>query len=237
MRIRTFNAGWWFWVLLTLIVMTGVTVYGRRLDLSDRQKLVLNLSILELIIMRIYKIFILRNRPGNSYFNNLPCYLCNQSTLLCIAAAATGNNSLMCYCIVVGTTGSLLAYLIPDAFNKDQPFFSMQALGFYGYHGLLIITCLSFALLALYHPDLMDAFWNMVILFVCACIAHIFNFVLRKTGLEPTSNYVYTYDHEDTPVFKPLYRLFPVKLFYMVPILPFTGLLSLIVILIMKAFG
>ena len=231
-RIKVFGAGWWFYAVLTALGLFLLTFFGRKLPYEGRLRLILVLSIIELIILRIYKFSLKHIRSSYNYFNELPCYLCNQSTLLCIIAAATGNRHIMAFCIIIGTLGAILAFVMPDSYNKDQLFYSAQAVGFYGYHGLLIMTCLSFYTLKVYEPDLKDALWNMLMIFVLASIAHLVNYIFRKTGLNPESNYVFTY-HPDNIILEKLYGLFPVKLLYMLPIMPAFGLLSFLMLLIM----
>ena len=231
-RIKVFGAGWWFYTILTMVGLFLLTILGKDLAYEERLMLILILSIIELIILRIYKFSLKGFRSNYNYFNELPCYLCNQSTLLCIIAALTGNQHIMAFCIIIGTLGAILAFVMPDSYNKDQLFYSRQAFGFYGYHSLLIITCLSFYTLKVYTPDLKDALWNMFLIFVLASIAHLVNYILRKTKLNPESNYVFTY-FPDNFILEKLYALLPVKLLYLLPIMPAFGLVSFLLLLIM----
>ena len=232
-RITVFSIGWWFYVALTVLGLLTVTKYGNTLpDQQSRLKLVLYLSIIELIILRIYKYSLRYTRSSYNYWNELPCYLCNQSTILCIIASITDNRHIMAFCIIIGTLGAILAYVMPDSYNRDQAFYSLQALGFYGYHGLIIITCLSFRTLRLYESDLRDSLWVMLTIFLLAVIAHIINYILRKTGLNKESNYVYTYHTDNIGILNKLYSLIPMKLFYLIPIMPVFGLLAFVILLI-----
>ena len=216
-RIRVFNRWWWFYVALTVCVLILVTLTGRQLGLQARYRLVLTVSIIELVILRIYKFSLRKIRADYNYFNELPCYLCNQATLLCIVTAMTHSVSIMAYCVSIGTLGAILAFLMPDGYNRDQLVFSRQAYGFYGYHGLLIVTCLSFYTLNLYVPALKDCIWAGIYTALLAIIAHIINIIMVKTGLNPKSNYVFTM-YPDNVVMQALYDRFPVRLFYMLPI-------------------
>ncbi|MBQ6560580.1 MAG: YwaF family protein [Erysipelotrichaceae bacterium] len=232
-RISVFGAGWWFYVLLTALGLLVLTVIGNKMpDAKDRLRLILIMSIIELIVLRLYKFSLKGIRSNYNYFNELPCYLCNQSTLLCIIAALTNDQHLMAFCIIIGTFGAILAFVMPDSYNKDQLFYSKQAVGFYGYHGLLIATCLSFYALKVYIPNLKDAFWNMFLIFLLATVAHVVNYVLRRTGLNPEANYVFTYD-PDNVILKKFYSLIPIKLLYLLPIMPIFGLISFVILLIM----
>ena len=233
LKISVYGRGWWFYTILTILGLFILTIFGNRLpDVNSRLKLVLILSIIEYIVLRLYK-FSLRNiRTDYNYFNELPCYLCNQSTILCIIAAYFNCKEIMVFVIIIGTLGALLAWFFPDSYNRDQPFYSIQALGFYGYHGLLIITCLSFYTLHIYKPDPKDCLWVMFMIFILAIIAHIINVILIKTKLNPRSNYVYTVKPE-VAFLKKLWSFIPHQLIYLLPIMFIFGAFSFLLLLIM----
>ena len=235
-RIKVFNLWWWMYVVLTFFVLCIVTAAGNTLDTDSRFHLVLALSIAELIILRLYKLSLKTIREDYNYYNELPCYLCNQSTLMCILGAVTRNHSVMAYCVSVGTLGAVLAYVMPDSYNRDQRVFSKQAYGFYGYHGLLIVTCLSFYTLRLYEPALRDCVWGPVWTLILAGIAHLINTYLRKKELNKRANYVYTYGPENI-ILQKMWNIFPVKLWYMLPVLPIFAAYSFLFFLVLKALS
>ena len=234
-RIKVFNSWWWLYVIATFAVLVAVTLIGRGMETEGRYRFMLILSIIELIVLRIYKFSLKNIRADYNYFNELPCYLCNQATLLCIAAALLKSQVLMSYCASIGTLGAVLAFVMPDSYNRDQPVFSSQAYGFYGYHGLLIVTCLSFYTLGLYQPRLTDCLWAGAITAILTIIAHLVNVWLRTNGLNKVANYVFTYT-PDNFLLQKLYDRFPVRLFYLLPALPLLMLLALGLLAIMKAF-
>ena len=233
LKITLFGIGWWFYTILTALTLFIVSYIGNRfLNYDQRLRMILIISIIEFIIMRIYKYSLKYIRSDYNYYNELPCYLCNQSTILCIIASMFNNTHIMAFCIIIGTLGAVLAFVLPDSYNKDQPFYSAQAVGFYGYHGLLIVTCLSFYTLNVYTPDLKDALWNMFMIFFLACLTHVINVFLIKTGLNPKANYVYTV-YPDNGFLKMLYKLNPHQLIYMLPIMFIFGVFSIVLLLIM----
>ena len=216
-RIKVFNIWWWFYVILTILFLLLVTLIGRKMSVDSRYRMVLILSIAELIILRMYKFSLKDIRTDYNYFNELPCYLCNQATILCIIRAIFRINSIMAYCVSIGALGAILAFVMPDSYNRDQLVFSKQAYGFYGYHGLLIVTCLSFYTLGIYQPVIKDCIWAGIYTIMLAVIAHIINIYLVKTGLNVKANYVFTM-YPDNFIMQKLFDLFPVKLFYLLPI-------------------
>ena len=227
MKINVFNLGWWIYIISTIIVLFILHKISKSYDVDTKRRMILVLSIIEYIILRIYKHSLKSVYPKYNFYNELPCYLCNQSTILCIVAAITNNSTIMGFCTTFGFFGALLALFMPDKYYVDKPFFSRQALGFYGYHCLLVISCLSFYLLGLYKPNPLDALRSMPILFLLTCISHLINIILRKTGLNPICNYVFTIE-PDNDVLKFFYNLFPVKMFYLLPIMFIFGLCAYI---------
>ena len=234
-RISVFSIGWWFYVIVTFVLLAAMTAYTSSFTDEKKYRFILIVSVIELIILRIYKFSLKDIRSDYNYFNELPCYLCNQSTLMCIVASIIHDVPIMAYCVAVGTLGAVLAYVMPDSYNQDQRFFSKQAFGFYGYHGLLIVTCLSFYTMGLYEPKISDCIWPAFYTFVLATIAHFLNLYLRKSGLNPRANYVFTID-PDNIILKKMYALLPVPLLYMLPVLPIFATYSAILFAILGMF-
>ena len=206
-HIRPFNPGWWLYFVLTVVFMFMLTIVANRYDRQTRLNIVFVLSVFETIVMRVYKRSLKTYRNDYNYFNELPCYLCNQSTLLCVLASYLDNSHIMAFCFVIGYIGELLAIFAPDSYNINQAFYSRQALGFYGYHCLLLVTCLSFYTLKLYNPNPKDTLWITILLFMLVALAHIINYLLRKSRLNEKSNYIFTF-HPDNALLEKLYKLF-----------------------------
>ncbi|MBR2545573.1 MAG: YwaF family protein [Erysipelotrichaceae bacterium] len=232
-RIKVFNIWWWFYVILTILFLLLVTLIGRKMSVDSRCRLILILSIAELIILRLYKFSLKDIREDYNYYNELPCYLCNQATILCIIRSIFRIDSMMAYCVSIGSLGAVLAFVMPDSYNRDQLVFSKQAYGFYGYHGLLIVTCLSFLTLGIYQPVIRDCIWAGIYTIVLAVIAHVINVFLVRTGLNEKSNYVFTM-YPDNVILQRLYDMFPVRLFYMLPIPVVFTAYALVLFLIMR---
>lgn len=231
-RIKVFNIGWWFYVVLTILFLFLITLLSSGMDRDTKLKMILYLSIFEYILLRFYKYSLMDIRDDYNWYNEWPCYLCNQSTLLCILSALIDHQGIMSYCVTVGTIGALLAIFMPDRYNRDQLLFSRQAFGFYGYHGMLVVTCLSFYTTGVYEPRPIHALWGMGVTFVLAVIAHIINVILRKSGLNPKANYVYTCE-PDNFIFEKLYKIVPIRLVYLIPVMLGFGMISYIALSIM----
>ena len=233
LHIKAHNGSWFFVMTLIALFITIVTILANKLSIDGRFNFLLILSIFEFVYLRVYKYSLRFFHSGYDYYNELPCYLCNFSTIICIIAAITRNSVLMAYCFTAGAIGALLALVFPDPYYEGKPLLSIPTYGFYGYHALLLDTCLSFYLLGLYKPNPIDALWAMLITFGLSIIAHITNFILRKTGLNNRSNYVFTYKPGNA-IMEKLYSIFKVKLLYLIPILLVIGFISYLVLLILS---
>ena len=231
-RIKVFNIGWWFYVILTVVMLGIISVFLRQYPEDVRLKMILYLSIIEYIILRFYKYSLKDIRDDYSWYNEWPCYLCNQSTIMCILACLLNSQIIMSFCVTVGTMGALLAVFMPDRYNRDQLLFSKQAFGFYGYHGLLITTCLLFYTAGLYEAKPVHCLWGMFFTFLLASLGHIINIILRKTGLNEHANYVFTCE-PDNEVMEKMYQMIPIRLVYLTPIMLGFGIVSFIALLIM----
>ena len=214
LRITVFSAGWWFYVILASLGLIIFTLLFSNTPDSTKLTAIGVLSIVEFVILIIYKLSLRYIRSNYNFFNELPFYLCNLSTIICIITAFYPRDYLMGYCVSCGFLGALLAFLMPDGPNKNQLFFNPQAFGFYGYHSLLIITSLSFYTLNLYEPDNSHIKYIVLIMFLLTLLAHIVNWILRKTGLNPNSNYIFTYV-PDNPVLNFFHKIIPFRFVYL----------------------
>lgn len=235
-KINVFNIWWWLYIVFIFVLIISIYLIGNNLSIDGKYKLLLVFNIIEYIGLRIYK-FSLKNAKGfnYNYFNELTCYLCNQANLLSIIACLTRSISMMSYCVIVGSFGAFLALLMPDEYFCNHQALSLPSYGFYGYHSLLFASCLSFFTLGLYKPELSHFYYGPLWLLILTIIAHIINFILRKTKLHPNANYTYTYYPENF-ILKKLYAKIPIRFVYLLPLLPIFALYSFIMILILRLF-
>ncbi|MBQ4253131.1 MAG: YwaF family protein [Erysipelotrichaceae bacterium] len=223
-RIATFSLPWFFWVAVAVIMLVGVRLAGSPLERDRQFSLVRCLSLLELVYLLVYKYALRYLRSEYNVFNELPCYLCNISSIICLLAAVSESQLLMAYCSSIGFLGAVLAYLMPDGPNVNQKFFSWQALGFYGYHSLLVASSLSFWVLGLYEPAVSDALKVTIFTVVIIMAVHLVNLLMIRTGLNPKSNFIFTI-RPDNAVLAWFHKLNPVELWYLLPVaVPLWGL-------------
>lgn len=234
-RIYVFNFWWWLCVVVTALLLLTMTLVFKNYDVDTKFKVLLIFQIVEYVGLRAYKYCLIKIRKESVFFNELPCYLCNQATIMGIIACITKNTGIMSYCVTIGTFGSLLAYLMPDQYFIGQKFLSIPTYGFFGYHGLLIVSCLSFFTLGLYKPQLIDFYWGPLWMLILTFIDHIINVLLRKTNLCSTVNYSNTMEPENF-ILKKLYDKIPINFVYLLPLIPVFGVVSLAILSLLKIF-
>ena len=218
-KITTFSLPWYgFWAFIVIaLILLRIFVYP--LELNVRNNVLLGIGIFSFIYLAIYK-FGLRFLKDYDYniFNELPFYLCNLSTLCAIYAAITGNRLIGVFCYSMGFAGALLAFMKPDPVFRNIELFSWKALGFFGYHSLLIINCLAFTVLDVCRPQLGDV-WGVVLITLCLMLlAHLVNFTVRSLHLCDVANYMFTYDPGDNGILLLCYRYIPVRCLYLLPL-------------------
>ncbi len=233
--MHVFNIWWWIYVIATASLLTIMTLVFKDYDVDTKFKALLVFHIFEYTALRVYKYSLIRTREESTFFNELPCYLCNQATIMGIIACITRNTGIMAYCVTIGSVGSLLAYLMPDQYFIGQKFLSFPTYGFFGYHGLLIVSCLSFFTLGLYEPQLIDFYWGPLWMLILTFIDHIINVVLRKTKLCLDVNYSNTMEPENF-ILKKLYDKIPINFVYLLPLIPVFGVVSLAILSLLKIF-
>ncbi len=230
MRITPFSPGWWLYLGLAFGILSWLGMIFSDSSREHRLHFIFVFSICELTYLLIYKWSLRFFRENYSPWNELPCYLCNLSTLISIIASGLDLHYLQCFCLTVGVLGTMLAFLMPDGPNADLPLFSLNALGFYGYHAMLLVSCLSYHALEICTVRFSDIPVIMLITLISLIAAHCTNSWLRRSIL-PTANYIFTYD-PDNFVLKAAFRLLPLRFFYLLPLFVPGALLAAVLIIL-----
>ena len=235
-KLKPFNIYWCLYVLVMIILIIVIAILGNKLDLKGKYALLLGLDIFLYVSLRVYK-FSLKLCPGfeYNYFNELVCYLCSQSCLLCLLGTIFKNVSMMAYCTTVGMASAFMAVLMPEEYFENSKPLSIAALGFFGWHCLLIVACISFITLHIYTPELKDFIYGPLWTLCLAFISHLVNIFLRKTKIHPEANYTYTYFPENI-ILKKLYEKIPIPFVYLLPLIPAYALVSFVMIVIYRLF-
>lgn len=237
-RITPFSLPWFGWLTVCAVSLVLMRIFIYPLDLQIRLNVLMWIGIITIVYLRIYKygLSFLKGYDYN-YFNELPCYLCNLSSFCCIYAAITNNRIFGVYCYSVGFAGALLAFLAPDPSFRDIELFSWKAMGFFGYHTMLVVNCLGFTVLGICQPMLRDVFGVVGITMGLMFLAHGVNFIVRKLKLCENANYVFTYDPGDNGILLYFYKKIPIPAVYLLPLAAHFALIYLIMYAVYRLFA
>ncbi|HPX32584.1 MAG TPA: YwaF family protein [Erysipelotrichaceae bacterium] len=227
--VKTGNKTWWALIATAILLIIIIKNIFKNSSLETIRTFMIVFSIFNLIYLFIYKTS-LSKVEGYDYLwaNELPFYLCNIGSITSLFASISLNPTLMAFCFVEGTFGALLAYLMPDGGFERVSFFSIMGLGFYGYHGLLMVINMLYVVLGLYVPSFSELIPMLVYNSIILIVVHFINILLRK-NIHPKANYIYTIDATN-PVLKMFYKILPIKCLYLFLTYPLVVLLYAILV-------
>lgn len=212
--VKTGNKTCWALIATTVFLILIIKNIFKSSSLETIRIFMITFSAFNLLYLFVYKTSLSRVE-GYDYLwaNELPFYLCNIGSITSLFASITLNPTLMAFCFVEGTFGALLAYLMPDGGFEEVSFFSIMGLGFYGYHGLLMVINMLYVVLGLYVPTFSELIPMLIYNSLILLVVHIININLRKT-IHPKANYIYTIEATN-PILKTFYKILPVKCLYL----------------------
>lgn len=217
--IAPFNATWF-----CFLAVLGVLIFLFSLVLTPwsearRRKLLAILGLFTVIYLFVYKYLLFRD-PGFPFeaWNELPLQPCNLVAILLIPAALTGRRLLSGFCFYIGSLSALVALIMPVEGFSNIELFSVRAVGFYGFHALVLILAISLGTLGLYRPRYGDILPVLCITALLAAALHGVNLLLRAT-VYPGANYFFTCDLPPNALLDKLEQLVPVPLLFVLPLL------------------
>lgn len=237
-----------WWVLLLAPVALAAVIRAVRTPLERRwggtspcrfrQRFLAALALLSVAWLFAYKFLLwaVTDYPFE-FWNELPLQPCNVVALLALPAALLRGRAakpLRAFCFYGGIVFSLAAMALPvDGFH-DIPLLSVNAIGFYGFHGLVLTLAISFAAWELYQPSFGDTPAVLLLLTLLGGAVHLVNLLLRAT-VYPHASYFYTCGLEGNPVLEGLLEVIPVYFLFELPLLLlmtlFCGCINLIFLL------
>lgn len=171
------------------------------------------------------------------FWNELPLQPCNIVAILSIPAALLDNRIgrlLKSFCFYGGIVFAPVALAMPVDGFSGVPLISINALGFYGFHGLVLALSISFGTLKVFRPQWRDIPKVLLTLTAIALPVHGINMLLRAS-VYPDANYFYTYGLEGNPVLEGLMSLIPLPLAYELPLLALMAALCAVINLLFRA--
>ena len=170
-------------------------------------------------------------------WDKLPLHACNLAAVLALPAALAGNRRwgqpLRGFCFYGGVIFSLAAMAMPERGYDVMPLLSINALGFYGFHGLVLAQSFCFATWGLHRPAWRDLYRSPLILAAMALPVHGINLLLRAT-VYPQANFFYTCGLAGNPVMEWLYGLIPVPFLFELPLTLLMALLCGVMLLLSR---
>ncbi len=217
--ITPFNWVWWG-VLLLVFLMAAILWRLRR---GKRNwKFLSFLGILVTIYLAVYKTLLAFCSDFDFHvWNELPLQPCNLIAILTIFSAGMGEScigrSVKGLCFYGGIVFGTIAMVMPIDGFSNIPLFSVKALGYFGFHALVVVLAVSFASMGIYRPRIKDIPGILFLLVLMGGLAHGVNHLLRIT-VYPDANYFFTYGLEGNVVMDALTGMIPIEFLWMMPL-------------------
>lgn len=218
--ITPFNRIWWS----VLLFVCGLVIILWALRRKEGNRKFLSVfGVFLTVYLVVYKTLLAVSPDFDFHiWNELPLQPCNLIAILAIFSAGMGESwigrSVKGFCFYGGIVFGTVAMAMPVDGFSDIPVFSAKALGFYGFHGLVIVMAASFASLGIYRPRIKDIPGVLLLLVLMGGLAHGANHLLRMT-VYPEANYFYTYGIVGNVVMDTLMRMLPIEFFWMLPLI------------------
>lgn len=231
MTISVMNGVWW--AVIGVFAVGAIVIWRLgRSGKGDNQKFLTVFSVITLLYLFLYKSLLAMFTDFDfDVWNELPLQPCNLVALLAVPAIllkGRWGHILKCYCFYGGVIFAPVAFLMPVEGFSGVPVLSVNAIGFYGFHGMVLLLSISMATLKIYRPRYRDLPVAVTGLAVTGGIAHLINMILRST-VYSEANYFYTYGLEDNVIVEALRSVIPWDFVYMLPLLlVFLGLCALV---------
>ena len=208
--------------------IVGIWYFRNRLPTKENQKFLAKLAAFTVLYLAGYKTLLAFSPDFEfAFWNELPLQPCNVVAVLAIPAALSRGRIgrlLKEFCFYGGIVFTPVALVMPVDGFSGVPLLSVNAIGFYGFHGLVLVLSVSFGTLKVYRPEWRDIPGVLLILLLLALPVHGVNMLLRAT-VYPEANYFYTYGLEGNSVLEGLKSWIPIPLVYELPLLLVMGIL------------
>ncbi len=196
---------------------------------EKKRKFVAWLYFLVFIYFFVYKYQISLDKPysviqyeagkgGFSWWSELPLNLCNITLIITPIAMFTDNRLLKSFIFYISPVGALLALLMPSVGFGGYSILLPRVAGFYTTHFFALIAGPMICALKLYRPDYKDIFKCFATFCVIGVLVLGVNIILRKTGINPYSNYFFLMNSDGNPILEIIFDLIPIPGLYLVPV-------------------
>lgn len=226
MVLNSFN--WVHWLMLICPVFLTVVIFLLFRNASEKARMVFLVSLcaFNVVVFFVYKWVLSADAEfvqaaglkEFNWLNELPLQLCNINMFLIPISLLTKNRPFMGFSFVLAPLGAYMALLFPEPAFRGFSLWNPRMVGFYLTHILIVVAGLSLATLNFFRPRKKDILGIFLAFSTLGVGAHLFNTVMRLTGLSVDCNYFYTYG-SDISILNLFWKWIPVPLLYLLPAL------------------
>lgn len=218
MQVYPFSLSWFGYILLSLLFIKQIKKYYVHDTMQSKKEFIKRFNIFVIIFWILYKTILSMDPTYTfNFWNELPLHLCNISCILFLIASIKDWDLLRGLCFFTGTLGIFFAFLMPDANFAYISCVSPKAIGYWGYHSLMLVQSVSLITLNIIQPTKKDV-TNIVTLLALLCLSiHGINLLLRAT-VYSQANYFYTFGIQGNIITDFLLQKIPYPFLFMIPI-------------------
>lgn len=217
--INTFSPAWWIMACVQILIVFALQRYMKTREEDGKRLTLIFLFVFICFFYVWYKSYLIwwSSDYDTCIANELPIALCQIATIYGAIGVATGNDIFKGFGFYVGTLCSLMGMLMPvDGFSNIS-LLSPEAIGFYGFHGLVFVQSVLIYTSGLYKPDNKHIIKIVLLLMVTTLCVHGINALLRMR-IYPESNYIFTFSPENNAILQLLYRIIGINFIYLLPL-------------------
>ena len=219
MQIYPFSPTWYATIVLSLAMIHYIQQYFKNKTIQQKKQFIKYFNIFVILFWIAYKWSLSMDPNYNFIFwNELPLHLCNVTCILFLIASIKDWDILRGLCFFTGTLGIIFAFIMPDANFSYISLFSYRGIGYWGYHGLMLVQSMSLVTLNIIQPDTKDVTRILILLALLCLSIHGVNLLLRATVYDQ-ANYFYTFGIPGNIIMDFLIQKIPYPFLFMTPIL------------------
>ena len=225
MIIEAFNGTYFALVGLIIASAVLITFLLRKKSQDTKRRFVLGICYLNIAIFLVYKFGLWYGTyglPDDYVFEiwaELPLHLCNVSLFLLPIGIYKRKDFLLAYGVFIVPLGALLAITFPCEGFGGLNIFYPHMLGFYIFHGMLVLVGILLVSLGLFRPTFRKIPSMFGLILVMSFLAFLLSLLLRTfAGDSPfPPNYFYTVGPEGISILELFWSWIPVSYLYLMP--------------------
>ena len=219
MQIYPYSPTWYLYIIAAIYLIYEIKKKYKNEKIQTRKDFIKQFNILVILYWIIYK-YMLSIDPNYNFniWNELPLHMCNLTCILFLIASIKDWNTLRGLCFFTGTIGVIFALIMPDTNFTNIPTLSFRAIGYWGYHTLMIVQSVSLITLNIIQPDTKDVTHIILLLIIITLVIHGINVLLRQTICQD-ANYFYTFGIPENIIMDYLQQKIPHPFLFMLPII------------------